>query len=208
MNHLFLHFLAFKEFNVALETKIELFHANSTRCTCHYYFGYVFTRSLLNLRKRLPWSINVFFKLGHSRPLFSLFSSFQQLTVIKSISPIFADGKIEDLQCWNQLLYQLSHSNFPTSLNILVNASCGGYLFTIMTYFSQIVPSSRTCCDTSLYMPVFFLVYSLLVCYLISVSSCYQVCVTAHILLEFTTVNYWDLSGLDFNPSMCIFAVN
>ena len=58
-------------------------------CTFHYFlFGYVFTRSLLNLRKRLPWSINVILRLGHSRPLFSLFSSFQQLTenlfIIKS----------------------------------------------------------------------------------------------------------------------------
>ena len=92
MNHLFLHFLAFKEFNVALETKIELLHANPNP-TPSSHISLFFIRLRLHTvtiksKKASPLVNQCFLKLGHSRPLCSLFSSFQQLTenlfIIKS----------------------------------------------------------------------------------------------------------------------------
>ena len=53
--------------------------------------------------------------LGLSRPLSSLFSSFQQSFLIQLIETKFADGwiRIADLWCLKQPLYQLSHSHCP-----------------------------------------------------------------------------------------------
>ena len=72
-----------------------------------------------------------FWKMGHSRPLFSLFSSFQhncQLQMFDKSLPI----RTADLWCRRQPLYRLSHNHWPffqgnplpKSIKVTVSKKC------------------------------------------------------------------------------------
>ena len=58
--------------------------------------------------------------MGYSRPLFSLFSSFQYSWLLTNVQNKIADDKFRtvDLWRWKQLLYQQSHNHCP-QINIL-----------------------------------------------------------------------------------------
>ena len=82
-------------------------------------------------------------KIGHSRPLLTLFSSFQYCYSKKMFIINFAFGWIwtVDLWCWEQPLYQLSHKDWRVFKPSLVKEPCAPKICLIVCAWNSVLLS-------------------------------------------------------------------
>ena len=110
------------------------------------------------LKWNLLWLPNFLQKMGHFRPLFSLFSSYNTVDFVFSIQLIvhisFANEWIWTVNLWsrNRLLYQLRHNHFPWSVNVSswLDSNCRSLVSEVTTLPTEPQPLLKYCLSSVL----------------------------------------------------------